>query len=150
MSEKISPLALRGSYIYLALATLIVGANIITVLVELLGMYGETRWPRVAFAVAMIAGMVYLWWGQQVVRGTMAGLCIVGGIVSLVSGSRLMLALWQTLTPNQWNTLIELVGPTIPVVCLWSLFNIAAGLIIYRLPSVQAFFAHQRGEYWHE
>jgi hypothetical protein len=38
----------------------------------------------------------------------------------------------------------------LPLIGLWSLFNIAAGLIIYYLPSVQAFFAHQRGETWHE
>lgn len=145
-----SPLALRGSYIYLALATLIVGANVITVLAELLGMWGPARWPRVAFAVAMIAGMVYLWWGQQVVRGTMAGLCVVGGISHLVIGGRLMLALWEKLAPNQWSILIELIGPMLPLIGLWSLFNIAAGLIIYYLPSVQAFFAHQRGEWWHE
>jgi hypothetical protein len=147
MIKDMPALERRGSYIYLALATLLVAGNSIALLLNLLGGWEQIRWGKAALSFVVIVGVIFLWRGNETLRQTIGMLCVVSGVVGLVGLVRVHWQLWRTLTPDEWNLLLRLGKVIIPYFFLAALLEIAVGLAIMVLPSVRAFLSYQRARY---
>lgn len=139
-----SPQARRGRRIYLVLGAILVGLQLSGVLSALIGSDQVQWWKSVIRPLILAGVLVWLWWGDQVLRWMAAGTCFLQGALPLYGSAHLAYRLAEVTPPGQADFLTKVLGPALTLLAAYGLFYLITGAVILFSPSLTAFFKHQR------
>ena len=100
----------------------------------------EVRRPPLLFALAVAS----LWQGDNWLRWLVGVACILSGAIRLAVGSLVTIRLAEVTPREATGLFLRVAAYPLGLVALPGLVEVLAGLAFLALPSVQAFFRHQR------
>ena len=140
-----SPVERRGRIIFLAIASLIVGLKLSSVILAFAGGWEQVQWWKsVIQPLGFALGVVCLWQGENWLRWLLALALVVIGGSHLFVVARLTSLVAKETPPQHAGFFLELLGLPLGLVGAIGLFYLSAGLVLLMSPSVKAFFAYQR------
>jgi hypothetical protein len=136
---------IRGKWIFLFLATLLILEKLAGVGFVFSGDWGQIKWfGSVVKPLLIAAGIAFLWTGENWSRWLLSTAYILSGGFGLYLTGRIWFALSDRTPPDDRAFLIDIFGLPMGIVAAFATFHLVAGLAFLTLPSLRAFFRYQR------
>ena len=136
----------RGKWIFLTFAALLIAERLVGVGLALFshGLAEVKWWHSVAVPLLFAMAVAFLWQGENWLRWLVGVACLlVGGLKLFVAGT-ILIRLAEVTPPEATGFFMQVAGYRLGIVGLLGLLELLAGLAFLTLPSVRAFFRHQR------